>query len=78
MSFHDFAHLVHRYGVMTYAKPRDSEEENDQRAAAVRRVFDSVRKRGWPGDANVRLTQALDVASFARRFLALKGEIASA
>lgn len=54
MSFHDFAHMLHRYGVMEYAD-RDDEDGGGVKAIAMRKVFDDAKRGNWPGGSgNVR------------------------
>lgn len=53
MSFHDFAHMLHRYGVMEYADADHGEGEGVE-GAAMRKVFDDAKRGNWQGGGNVR------------------------
>lgn len=63
MSFHDFAHAFHRFGIMSFAgdaqgrrEEKDEEETKSSPAAtttAMRAVFENANRGNWPGDRKV-------------------------
>lgn len=62
MSFHDFMHVMHRYGAMPCTEACDPAEESDGNAR-VRQVFDKAREAHWSGSSNVRFCRVKDVSS---------------
>lgn len=54
MSFHDFAHMLHRYGMMEYADAGEGGGEGSAEGTAARRVFDDAKRGNWQGGGNVR------------------------
>ena len=52
MSFNDFAHLLHRCGVMPYSDLQGHAAPT----AATREIFDRARRGTWPGNGKVRKT----------------------
>lgn len=78
MSFHDFAHALHRCGVMSFAEDagkgakagegKDSESLHSQGSARVRTVFDEANRGNWPGDGKVKKDQRWSRHANALRF----------
>lgn len=68
MSFHDFAHTFHRFGILSFAEDaarlaggREEKEADEEAkgpaatatATAMRTVFDNASRGNWPGDGKV-------------------------
>lgn len=62
MSFHDFGHALHRYGILSFAhdatggrEEKDGQETKNSgaAAAAVRTMFENASRGNWPGDGKV-------------------------
>lgn len=51
MSFNDFAHVLHRYGVLSSDARHVGELEDGP--TATRRVFEGANRGTWPGDGKV-------------------------
>lgn len=54
ISFHDFAHMLHRYGVMDYADAGEGGGVGSVESTAMRGVFDDAKRGNWQGGGNVR------------------------
>ena len=54
MSFHDFAHMLHRYGMMEYAGAGEGGGEGSVEGSAAKRVFHDAKRGNWQGGGNVR------------------------
>ncbi|CAM9523334.1 unnamed protein product, partial [Ectocarpus fasciculatus] len=57
MSFQDFAHGLHRYGIMSYVRDAEAGEakgdESSDPPDPVRTVFRNANRGNWPGDVTV-------------------------
>lgn len=60
MSFHDFGHAFHRFGVLSFAdgasrgrEEKDAEEAKSPSATAMRKVFEDAKRGSWPGNGDV-------------------------
>lgn len=60
MSFHDFGHAFHRFGIMSFAddaggrrEEKDEEETKNSAATATRTLFEDANVGNWPGDGKV-------------------------
>lgn len=61
MSFHDFGHALHRYGILPFAnrpgevweEKKSDEGSKNPAAALVRTVFENANRGSWPGDGKV-------------------------
>ncbi len=64
MSFNDFGHALHRYGILPFAdgpaeaweEKKSDEGSKNAAAALVRTVFENANRGSWPGDGKVGLT----------------------
>ncbi|CAB1117781.1 unnamed protein product [Ectocarpus sp. CCAP 1310/34] len=61
MSFQDFAHGLHRYGIMPYVRDAQAgDAKGDERRDPpnpVRAVFRDAKRGHWPGDVTVRMSR---------------------
>lgn len=61
MSFQDFAHGLHRYGIMPYVRDAQAGEakgdESSDPPDLVRALFRDAKRGHWPGDATVRMNR---------------------
>lgn len=62
MSFQDFAHGLHRYGIMSYIRDAQAGEAKGDESSSdppdpVRAVFRDAKRGNWPGDVTVRVNR---------------------
>ncbi|CAM9719375.1 unnamed protein product [Scytosiphon promiscuus] len=87
MSFHDFAHALHRCGVMSFSdgtaqggktsEGKHSESHHSQNSARVRAVFDEACRGSWPGNGNM-LSRAQFLAALVLAALDREGAVVEA